>query len=184
MLFPDHEIDRLVRRGSIGVDPYDDDLLNPCSLDVRLSRHFRIPRQSIHHIDMAEVPVGHTELVESPTLIIKPGEFLLGSTYEIVTMPDDITARLEGKSSVGRVGLSIHITAGWVDCGFDGAVTLEIKNEAPWALTLHEGMRIAQLAFFEMHSPAAKPYGQTGRYLDQKDRAPKESRYTHDLSSV
>lgn len=178
-LLADHQIRQMIKSKVIGIDPFEESNVGPSSLDVRLDGYWRLPRQDIHHIDVSNVPVDHTEMLRARSLTLKPGEFVLGSTMERITLPDDIVVRVEGISSLGRLGVTVHITAGYVDPGFDGYVTLEIKNEAPWAITLHEGMRIGQFAFYEMSSPADEPYGVTGRYTNQHQRGPVESRYTY-----
>ena len=149
MVLSDSAIRRLVEAGRIGIDPYDPELMQPSSLDVRVDRLFRVFRNSRYpYIDVKAEQEGLTELVEvadTEPFILHPGEFVLGSTLERVTLPDDLVARLEGKSSLGRLGLLIHSTAGFIDPGFDGHVTLELSNVANLPITIYPGMKIGQL---------------------------------------
>lgn len=174
----------MIRDKIIGYDPYDPTLLNPASIDMRLHHLIRRPMRTLYgtpippEIDTAEVPSEHTSvfnIASTGGYVIKPGEFILASTMERVTLPDDIVSRVEGKSSLGRIGLAVHITAGFIDPGFSGQVTLEIANLSPWNIVLHAQQRIAQMAFMVMDSPARAPYQSTGHYQDQV--GPTESRY-------
>ena len=148
MVLSDSAIRRLVDAGRIGIEPYDPTLMQPSSLDVRVDRLFRVFRNSRYpYIDVKEEQEGLTELVEvadTEPFILHPGEFVLGSTLERVTLPDDLVARLEGKSSLGRLGLLIHSTAGFIDPGFDGHVTLELSNVANLPITIYPGMKIGR----------------------------------------
>ena len=182
MVLSDSAIRRLVEAGRIGIDPYDAELMQPSSLDVRVDRLFRVFRNSRYpYIDVKEEQEGLTELVEvadTEPFILHPGEFVLGSTLERVTLPDDLVARLEGKSSLGRLGLLIHSTAGFIDPGFDGHVTLELSNVANLPITIYPGMKIGQLSFVQMSEPAETPYGSGAlgsKYQGQ--RGPTPSRY-------
>jgi dCTP deaminase len=163
------------------LDPYDPALLQPSSFDVRLDRLFRLfDNHKYAVIDPAEHQPELTRLVETrgdEPFILHPGEFVLGSTYEQVTLPDDIAARLEGKSSLGRLGLLTHSTAGFVDPGFTGHITLELSNVATLPIKLWPGMKIGQLCFFRLSSPAMRPYG-SGEYASryQGQRGPTASR--------
>lgn len=163
MLLSDRDIDASVKNGRIVLDPMDPDLIQPASIDVRLDRYFRLfdnHRYSV--IDPAKDQSDLTRLVAvapDDPFVLHPGEFVLGSTYEKVTLGDDIAARLEGKSSLGRLGLLTHSTAGFIDPGFSGHVTLELSNTATMPILLHPGMKIGQLCFFNLTSPAAHPYG-------------------------
>ena len=163
MVLSDGAIRRLIDAGRIGIDPFDPDLMQPSSLDVRADRYFRVFRNSRYpYIDVTRAQEDLTELVEvndSEPFILHPGEFVLGSTLERVTLPDDLVARLEGKSSLGRLGLLIHSTAGFIDPGWDGHVTLELSNVANLPIALYFGMRIGQISFFRMSSPVERPYG-------------------------
>ncbi len=165
MVLSDRTIRRLLDEGRIGIDPFDDRLVQPSSVDVRVDRFFRVFRNSRYpFIDVKEPMDDLTELVEideegGEPFILHPGEFVLGSTLERVTLPDDLVARLEGKSSLGRLGLLIHSTAGFIDPGWDGHVTLELSNVANLPITIYVGMKIGQLSFVELTEPAEHPYG-------------------------
>jgi dCTP deaminase len=181
VVLSDRTIRRLIDEGRIGIDPFDPDLMQPSSLDVRVDRYFRVFRNSRYpYIDVKTEQEELTELVESgdEAFILHPGEFVLGSTLERVTLPDDLVARLEGKSSLGRLGLLIHSTAGFIDPGWDGHVTLELSNVANLPITIYPGMKIGQLSFVQLSEPAERPYGSTGigsKYQGQ--RGPTPSRY-------
>ncbi len=184
MILTDHDIASRIESGAIGYEPFDYRFLNPASVDMTLHPTLRIPKCNLdgasedhEEIDMREVRPGHTELAEmhSGGYRLMPGRFLLACTNESVRLPDNIVARVEGKSSIGRVGLAVHITAGFIDPGFEGQITLEVANLSPWPIRLHEGMRIGQIAFQETLSRASKPYGKVGHYMNQQ--GPTESRY-------
>jgi dCTP deaminase len=182
MVLSDRAIRRLIEAGRIGIDPYDPALMQPSSLDVRVDRLFRVFRNSRYpYIDVKAEQEGLTELVEvsgDEPFILHPGEFVLGSTLERVTLPDDLVARLEGKSSLGRLGLLIHSTAGFIDPGFDGHVTLELSNVANLPITIYPAMKIGQLSFVQMSEPAETPYGSgTLGSKYQGQRGPTPSRY-------
>jgi dCTP deaminase len=181
MLMSDRDIRSSIEAGLIGLDPLEMGLLQPSSIDVRLDRFFRLfDNHKYAFIDPAEQQDELTRLIEvDPTepFILHPGEFVLGSTYEFVTLPDDVAARLEGKSSLGRLGLLTHSTAGFVDPGFKGHVTLELSNVATLPIKLWPGMKIGQLCFFKLTSPSEHPYGSekySSRYQGQ--RGPTASR--------
>ncbi len=182
VVLSDGAIRRLIEAGRIGIDPYDESLLQPSSLDVRVDRLFRVFRNSRYpYIDVKAEQDELTELVEvreDEAFILHPGEFVLGSTLERVVLPDDLVARLEGKSSLGRLGLLIHSTAGFIDPGWDGHVTLELSNVANLPITIYPGMKIGQLSFVQLSEPAERPYGAGGlgsKYQGQ--RGPTPSRY-------
>jgi dCTP deaminase len=182
MVLSDRTIKRLLDEGRIGIDPYDETLLQPSSLDVRVDRFFRVFRNSRYpYIDVKEPMDGLTELVEvkpDDALILHPGEFVLGSSYELIGIPADLAARLEGKSSLGRLGLLTHSTAGFLDPGFRGHVTLELSNVANLPITLYPGMRIGQIAVFQLTTAADRPYGSAGMNSKyQGQRGPTPSRY-------
>jgi dCTP deaminase len=165
----------------VGLDPLDLTMVQPSSVDVRLDRFFRLfDNHKYQHIDPSLDQPDLTRLVEveaSESFVLHPGEFVLGATFEVVTLPDDIAARLEGKSSLGRLGLLTHSTAGFIDPGFSGHVTLELSNVATLPITLWPGMKIGQLCFFRLSSPAEHPYGSEkygSRYQGQ--RGPTASR--------
>lgn len=181
MLLSDRDIRAQLDAGRVVLDPYDAALLQPSSFDVRLDRYFRLfDNHKYAVIDPAEHQPELTRLVETKpgeAFVLHPGEFVLGSTYESVTLPDDVAARLEGKSSLGRLGLLTHSTAGFVDPGFTGHITLELSNVATLPIKLWPGMKIGQLCFFRLSSPAEHPYGAGGyasRYQGQ--RGPTASR--------
>jgi dCTP deaminase len=181
VVLSDRTIRRLVEEGRIGIDPFEPALMQPSSLDVRVDRYFRVFRNSRYpYIDVKARQEELTELVEvgAEAFILHPGEFVLGSTLERVTLPDDLVARLEGKSSLGRLGLLIHSTAGFIDPGWDGHVTLELSNVANLPITIYAGMKIGQLSFVQLTEAAERPYGSEGigsKYQGQ--RGPTPSRY-------
>ena len=181
MLLSDRDIRSELSSGRVGLDPLDLGMVQPSSVDVRLDRFFRLfDNHKYQHIDPAVDQPDLTRLVEVDAMesfVLHPGEFVLGATYEAVTLPDDIAARLEGKSSLGRLGLLTHSTAGFIDPGFSGHVTLELSNVATLPITLWPGMKIGQLCFFRLSSPAEHPYGSDkygSRYQGQ--RGPTASR--------
>jgi dCTP deaminase len=182
MVLSDRSIKEALESRRIIIDPLGPDCIQPSSVDLHVDQYFRVFRNHTQRvIDVREDQEGLTELVDvGPTspLILHPGEFLLGSTIERVALPDDIVARLEGKSSLGRLGLLIHSTAGFVDAGWDGHLTLELSNVANLPITLYPGMKIGQISFFQMTTPADRPYGSAGlgsKYRGQ--RGPTPSRY-------
>ena len=181
MLLSDRDILTELDAGRIRMEPYDPAMLQPSSIDVRLDRFFRVfENHRYPHIDPAADQSDLTRMVEpagEEPFILHPGEFVLGSTYEVVSLPDDIAARVEGKSSLGRLGLLTHATAGFVDPGFSGHVTLELANVATLPIKLYPGMKIGQLCMFRLSSPADFPYGSErygSRYQGQ--RGPTASR--------
>jgi dCTP deaminase len=181
VVLSDRTIRRLLHEGRIEIDPYDASLLQPSSVDVRVDRYFRVFHNARYpFIDVREPQEDLTELLEtdSEPFILHPGEFVLGSTLERIRLPDDLVARLEGKSSLGRLGLLIHSTAGFIDPGWDGHVTLELSNVANLPITIYPGMKIGQLSFVQLSEPAESPYGSGGlgsKYQGQKGPTP--SRY-------
>ena len=181
MLLSDRDIRAELDSGRVGLDPLDPAMVQPASVDVRLDRFFRLfDNHRYAHIDPRQEQDELTRLVEvdpDEAFILHPGEFVLGSTYEQVTLPDDLAARLEGKSSLGRLGLLTHSTAGFIDPGFSGHVTLELSNVATLPITLWPGMKIGQLCFFRLSSPTENPYG-SGPYGNryQGQRGPTASR--------
>src|SRR5438270_3421974 len=158
MLLSDRDIRAAVDAGRLVLEPWDPELIQPSSIDVRIDRYFRVFNNSQYtHIDPAQQQDDLTTLVEpkgDEPFVLHPGEFVLGSTLEVVTLPDDVASRLEGKSSLGRLGLLTHSTAGFIDPGFSGHVTLELGNVATLPIKLWPGMKIGQLAFFQPTSPA------------------------------
>ncbi|MGI8660746.1 MAG: dCTP deaminase [Thermoleophilaceae bacterium] len=163
MVLSDRTIRAEIDAGRIAIDPYDPGLVQPSSIDVRVDRRFRVFNNARYpYIDVRQPMEGLTELVEPEgdhPFILHPGEFVLGQTLEHVTLPDDLVARLEGKSSLGRLGLLIHSTAGFVDSGFSGNLTLELSNVANLPITIYEGMPIGQISFMRMDGPVEHPYG-------------------------
>jgi len=189
VLLSDRDIRAQIEAGRVQLDPYDPAMVQPASIDVRLDRWFRLfDNHRYPVIDPAQDQSDLTRLVEvdpAEPFVLHPGEFALASTYELLTLPPDIAARLEGKSSLGRLGLLTHSTAGFIDPGFTGHVTLELSNTATLPITLWPGMKIGQLCFFQLSSPAERPYGagaHGSRYQGQ--RGPTASRSHVDFSRV
>ena len=179
MVLSDRSIRRQIEDGRIVIDPFDERFVQPSSVDVRVDRSFRVFHNSRYtHIDVRQPMEGLTELVvkdgEEP-FILHPGEFVLGQTLERVTLPDDIVARLEGKSSLGRLGLLIHSTAGFIDAGFEGNITLELSNVANLPITIYRGMPIGQISFMAMDQPVEHAYGsgaKGSKYQGQAEPTP------------
>jgi len=175
VLLSDRDILAEIEAKRISVEPYDAAMIQPSSIDIRLDRYFRVfENHRYPHIDPSVEQSDLTREVEpegDEPFILHPGEFVLGSTYEVCSLPDDIAARVEGKSSLGRLGLLTHATAGFVDPGFSGHVTLELANVATLPIKLYPGMKIGQLCFFRLSSPAEHPYGSAkygSRYQGQR----------------
>jgi len=162
----DRDIRTELESGRVRIAPYDPADLQPSSVDLHLDRSFRVFRNNRYpYIDVRAPQPDLTELLhvaEDEPFILHPGEFVLGSTFEAVTLPDDLAGRLEGKSSLGRLGLLIHSTAGYVDPGWKGNLTLELSNVANLPIALYYGMRIGQISFFRMSSAVERPYGSAG----------------------
>jgi dCTP deaminase len=182
MILSDRSIREAMDAGRIIVDPFDEACLQPSSIDVKVSNLFRVFRNHTAAVlDVKQDLTGLTELVEVPegeAFMLHPGEFALGSTLERVAVPNDLVARVEGKSSLGRLGLVIHSTAGFIDAGFDGHVTLELANLANLPITLYPNMKIGQISFIKMTSPAENPYGSGAKGSKyQGQRGPTPSRY-------
>jgi dCTP deaminase len=182
MILSDRTIRAELDAGRIVIDPLDEQCIQPSSVDLRLDRLFRVfLNHTMPVIDVREDLEDLTRLVEigeGEAFILHPGEFVLGSTYERVTLPDDLVGRIEGKSSLGRLGLLIHSTAGFIDAGFSGYLTLELSNVANLPITLYPGMKIGQVSFLRMTTPADVPYGSArvgSKYQGQ--RGPTPSRY-------
>jgi dCTP deaminase len=182
VLLSDRDILAEIHAARVGLEPFDPSMVQPSSIDVRLDKLFRVfENHRYPHIDPAIDQPELTRSVEpegDEPFILHPGEFVLGSTYEIVTLPDDVAARLEGKSSLGRLGLLTHSTAGFIDPGFSGHVTLELANVANLPIKLWPGMKIGQLCFFRLSSPTAHPYGSAkygSRYQGQRGPTPSKS---------
>lgn len=182
MLLSDKDIRAEIESGRVRIEPYDPAMVQPSSIDVRLDRYFRVfENHRYPHIDPAVEQPDLTRMIEPPgeePFILHPGEFVLASSYEVITLPDDVASRLEGKSSLGRLGLLTHSTAGFIDPGFSGHVTLELSNVATLPIKLWPGMKIGQLCMFRLTSPAEHPYGTTGigsRYQNQRGPTPSRS---------
>jgi dCTP deaminase len=182
VILSDRSIREALDAGRIVIEPLGEGCIQPSSVDLHVDRFFRVFRNhTMGHIDVKEDLEDLTELVEvgeDDPFILHPGEFVLGSTAERVALPDDLVARLEGKSSLGRLGLLIHSTAGFVDAGWDGHLTLELSNVANLPITLYPGMKIGQISFLQMTTPADQPYGSSAlgsKYRGQ--RGPTPSRY-------
>jgi dCTP deaminase len=182
MLLSDRDIRAAVDTGRLVLDPWDAELVQPSSVDVRLDRFFRVFNNSQYtHIDPSQQQDELTALVEpkgDDPFVLHPGEFVLGTTLEVVTLPDDLAARLDGKSSLGRLGLLTHSTAGFIDPGFTGHITLELSNVANLPITLWPGMKIGQLCLYKLSSPAEHPYGSSAtgsRYQGQRGPTPSRS---------
>lgn len=186
MLLSDRDIWAELKSRRVGIDPYEPAMVQPASVDVRLDRYFRVfENHRYPHIDPSQEQPGLTRMIEpegDEPFVLHPGEFVLASTHERVTLPDDVAGRLEGKSSLGRLGLLTHSTAGWIDPGFTGHVTLELSNTATLPIKLWPGMKIGQLCLFRLSSPSEHPYGSAtheSRYQDQ--RGPTASRSFHNF---
>jgi dCTP deaminase len=163
VVLSDRTIRQEIESGRIVIDPFEASNVQPSSVDVRVDRQFRVFHNARYpYIDVRQPMDDLTELVEisgEEPFILHPGEFVLGQTLERVTLPDDLVARLEGKSSLGRLGLLIHSTAGFVDSGFSGNLTLELSNVANLPITIYHGMPIGQISFMRMDGPVDRPYG-------------------------
>jgi dCTP deaminase len=185
VILSDRDIRAEVAAGRIVIDPFSPDAVQPSSVDLHIDRRFRVFRNTRYpYIDVRVEQPDLTELVEigDEPFILHPGEFVLGSTLERVSLPDDLVARLEGKSSLGRLGLLIHSTAGYVDPGWDGNLTLELSNVANLPITLYHGMKIGQISFQRMSSPVEIGYGDArigSKYRGQRD--PTASLYHRDF---
>jgi dCTP deaminase len=179
VLLSDRDLRKELESGRLGLDPFDVAMLQPSSIDVRLDRFFRVFNNTKYtHIDPSRQQDELTSLVEEDgdtPFVLHPGEFVLGSTFEAVNLPDDLAGRLEGKSSLGRLGLLTHSTAGFIDPGFEGHITLELSNVANLPIMLWPGMKIGQLCLFRLSSAAEHPYGSQAagsRYQGQRGPTP------------
>jgi dCTP deaminase len=186
VVLSDRDIRAEIDAGRIVIDPFIPEAVQPSSVDLHLDRRFRVFRNSRYpYIDVRADQPELTELVEiggDDPFILHPGEFVLGSTYERVQLPNDLVARLDGKSSLGRLGLLIHSTAGYVDPGWEGNLTLELSNVANLPITLYDGMKIGQISFQRLSSPAEVAYGEASigsKYRGQRD--PTASLYHRDF---
>jgi dCTP deaminase len=182
VILSDRSLREAIAAGRITVEPYDESMVQPSSIDVRLDRYFRVfLNHTMPVIDVKKDLEELTRLVEiddDQPFVLHPGEFVLGSTHEVISVPPELVARIDGKSSLGRLGLLIHSTAGFVDPGFQGHITLELSNVANLPITLYPGMKIGQISFLTMTTPADVPYG-TGKLGSkyQGQRGPTPSRY-------
>jgi dCTP deaminase len=182
VVLSDRTIKQEVAAGRLVFDPFDESLVQPSSVDMRVDKSFRVFHNSRYpYIDVRKPMDELTDLVEvggDEPFVLHPGEFVLGQTLERVKLPPDLVARLEGKSSLGRLGLVIHSTAGFVDPGFEGNLTLELSNLATLPITIYEGMPIGQISFMRMDGPVENPYGgQAARSKYQGQAEPTASRY-------
>jgi dCTP deaminase len=189
VILSDRTIREELAAGRIVIEPLSEGCIQPSSVDLHVDRFFRVFRNhTMGYIDVKQNLEDLTEMVEiaaDDVFILHPGEFVLGSTSERVALPDDLVARLEGKSSLGRLGLLIHSTAGFVDAGFDGHLTLELSNVANLPITLYPGMKIGQISFLRMTTPADNPYGSASmgsKYQGQ--RGPTPSRYFENFADA
>ncbi len=182
MLLSDRDIRSEIQSGRVAVEPFDEAMIQPSSVDVRLDKFFRVFEN--HKYSVIDPSIEQAELTreviaeDDEAFILHPGEFVLASTYEIITLPDDIAGRLEGKSSLGRLGLLTHSTAGFIDPGFSGHITLELSNVANLPVKLYPGMKIGQLCLIKLSSPAEHPYGSAiyaSRYQGQRGPTPSRS---------
>lgn len=187
LIFSDRTIKESIASGRVGIDPYEESYVQPSSVDLRVDRFFRVfENHKYPHIDPRTRQEDLTSIVEcsdGEPFVLHPGEFVLGSTLERVTLGNDVVARLEGKSSLGRLGLLIHSTAGFVDPGFDGFLTLELSNVANLPIAIYPAMKIGQISFYQMTTPADTPYGSAesdSKYQGQ--RGPTPSRVHKDFS--
>jgi dCTP deaminase len=181
VLLSDRDIRAQINDKRVGVEPFDEAMIQPSSVDVRLDKFFRVFENHMYEVidPSLEQPELTREIIaeDGEAFILHPGEFVLASTYEVITLPDDIAGRLEGKSSLGRLGLLTHSTAGFIDPGFSGHITLELSNVANLPVKLYPGMKIGQLCLIKLSSAAEHPYG-SAQYLNryQGQRGPTPSR--------
>jgi dCTP deaminase len=182
VLLSDRDIKAEISAGRVALEPFTESMIQPSSIDVRLDRWFRVfENHKYPYIDPSQEQPDLTRMIEpdgDEPFVLHPGEFVLGSTFEVVSLPDDIAGRLEGKSSLGRLGLLTHSTAGFIDPGFSGHVTLELSNVANLPIVLYPGMKIGQLCLFRLSSPAEHPYGSEkygSRYQGQRGPTPSRS---------
>jgi dCTP deaminase len=182
VLLSDRDIRSEIQSGRVAVEPFDEAMIQPSSVDVRLDKFFRVFEN--HKYSVIDPSIEQAELTreviaeDDEAFILHPGEFVLASTYEIITLPDDIAGRLEGQSSLGRLGLLTHSTAGFIDPGFSGHITLELSNVANLPVKLYPGMKIGQLCLIKLSSPAEHPYGSAiyaSRYQGQRGPTPSRS---------
>jgi dCTP deaminase len=178
VVLSDRDIMYAIKADQLTIEPYDPKALQPASYDLTLDREILVPNNNTNWIDMANVQPNHmvAETVGPQGFCLEQGDFILASTRETVKIGHDLLGRVEGKSSIGRLGLMVHITAGFIDPGFHGKITLEVVNLAPWDIVLYPGQRIGQIAFSRMSSRPLRPYGQAGNHY-QGQTGPQESRF-------
>ncbi len=189
MILSDRTIREEIEAGRIVIEPFDPACVQPSSVDIHVDSQFRVFANSRYpYIDVKQEMPSLTEVVkmeDGEPFILHPGEFVLGSTLERVGIPDDMVARLEGKSSLGRLGLLIHSTAGYVDPGWDGYLTLELSNVANLPITIYPSMKIGQISFFRLTTPAERPYGSKGtKSKYQGQRGPTASRFFEEFGGA
>ncbi len=191
MLISDRDIRAEIAAGRVKVEPFTEAMVQPSSVDVRLDRFFRVFEN--HKYEVIDPSKEQSELTREVAVapneffILHPGEFVLASTYEVITLPDDIAGRLEGKSSLGRLGLLTHSAAGFIDPGFSGHITLELSNVANLPVKLFPGMKIGQLCLIKLSSPAEHPYGSAvygSRYQGQRGPTPSKSHLNFHQSEI
>jgi dCTP deaminase len=178
-MLADWQIKDRIAEGDLDISPFDPEQVQPASVDLLLDHYVRtLAGPKWAEIDVANVPARHTTLheIDEDGWLLDPGDFLLGSTVERVTLPHDLAARVEGKSSLGRLGLTVHVTAGFIDPGFSGQITLEIANLSGKPIRIRRLMPIAQLCLIPMQAVPARPYGHAGNHY-QGQFGPTESRY-------
>ena len=179
MVLSDRSIREELAAGRLHIEPLAPDAIQPSSVDLRLDRFFRVFKKSDRpHIDVRQPSDDCTELIEvegDQPFLIRPGQFVLANTLETITVPNDLVARLDGRSSLGRLGLLVHATAGYVDPGFSGKLTLELANAAPLPIAVYCGMKICQISFLRLSTPVDRPYGSPGlgsKYQGQQEPTP------------
>ncbi len=185
MILSDRTIREEIAAGHIEIDPFDESCVQPSSVDLHVDSDFRVFHNARHpYIDVKQDMPDLTEVAsikEGDAFMLHPGEFVLGSTLERVRLPNNLVARLEGKSSLGRLGLLIHSTAGYVDPGWDGYLTLELSNVANLPITIYPGMKIGQISFFRLTTEAEVPYGSAGNKY-QGQRGPTASKFFEEFT--
>ncbi|MEJ5927750.1 dCTP deaminase [Corynebacterium sp. H128] len=182
MLLSDRDIRAAIDTKELGIEPFAPEMIQPSSIDVRMDRFFRVFNNSKYtHIDPKQQQdelTSEIEVKDNEPFILHPGEFVLAATFEKFTLPPHLAGRLEGKSSLGRLGLLTHSTAGFIDPGFSGHITLELSNVANLPIALWPGMKVGQLALFKMSSPAETPYGSGklgSKYQGQRGPTPSKA---------
>lgn len=185
MILVDWQIEDRIRRGQIGIDPFDPGLVQPNSLDIRLGDHFvwyEPCEDVIDPYDRSSV-VSRVQETRADSIVMEPGMFMLAETLETMTLPDNIVASIEGKSSIARLGIELHQTGGWIDAGFRGSITLEMCNVNQRPVRMYAGMPIGQLVFY-ITERAEHPYNlkKDAKYMDQRQAT--LSRYHENVREV